>query len=99
APTLELLTSWRNPPEALELANLSSAPLRRRGVAVSTLRARPGAVAGDVRLALLGDVEQERQWVAEKIAEEYEAARAEDRPTPTAAVLIRRNADAAPLAE
>ncbi|MFC8935376.1 ATP-dependent helicase [Rhodococcus sp. NPDC057135] len=99
APTLELLTSWRNPPEALELANLSSAPLRRRGVAVSTLRARPGAVAGDVRLALLGDVEQERRWVAEKIAEEYEAARAEDRPTPTAAVLIRRNADAAPLAE
>ena len=99
APTLELLTSWRNPPEALELANLSSAPLRRRGVAVSTLRARPGAVAGDVRLALLPDVEQEREWVAQKIAEQYAAARADDRPPPTAAVLIRRNADAAPLAE
>lgn len=99
APTLELLTSWRNPPEALELANLASAPLRRRGVAVSTLRARPGAVAGDVRLALLSDVEQEREWVADKIAEQYDAARAADRPVPTAAVLIRRNADAAPLAE
>ena len=99
APTLELLTSWRNPPEALELANLSSAPLRRRGVAVSTLKARPGAVAGDVRLALLPDVEQERLWVAQKIAEQYDAARADNRPPPTAAVLIRRNADAAPLAE
>ncbi|MGC0364850.1 DNA helicase-2/ATP-dependent DNA helicase PcrA [Rhodococcus sp. 27YEA15] len=99
APTLELLTSWRNPPEALELANLASAPLRRRGVAVSTLRARPGATAGDIRLALLADVEDERRWVADKIAEQYDAARAQDKPPPTAAVLIRRNADAAPLAE
>src|SRR3546814_17837234 len=79
APTLELLTSWRNPPEALELANLSSAPLRRRGEAVSTLRARPGAVAGDVRLALIGDVAKERQRVEDKRADEYEAERAYDR--------------------
>ncbi|QCQ91945.1 ATP-dependent helicase [Rhodococcus sp. SGAir0479] len=99
APTLELLTSWRNPPEALELANMVSDPLRDRGVAVSMLRARPGAVPGDVRLALLDTVAGERAWVADRIAAEYAAARAESGKPPTAAVLVRRNADAAPVAE
>ncbi|MFD6897334.1 ATP-dependent helicase [Rhodococcus sp. NPDC060086] len=99
APTLELLTSWRNPPEALELANVSSEPLRERGVAVSRLRPRPDAVPGDVRIALHNDVDAERGWVADRIAAEYAAARAEGVPPPTAAVLVRRNADAAPIAE
>lgn len=99
APTLELLTSWRNPPEALELANMVSEPLRDRGVEVSRLRARPAAVPGDVRLALLDTVETERAWVADRIAEQYEVARADGGQPPTAAVLVRRNADAAPIAE
>ncbi|QTJ69048.1 ATP-dependent helicase [Rhodococcus sp. ZPP] len=99
APTLELLTSWRNPPEALALANLVSAPLRERGVQVSTLRARPHAVPGDVRLALTGDVAEERAWVADRIAEQYAQASSRGEDPPTAAVLIRRNADAAPIAE
>ncbi|NLE82716.1 MAG: ATP-dependent helicase [Rhodococcus sp.] len=99
APTLELLTSWRNPPEALGLANASSASLRGRGVPVSTLRARPDAVAGDIRLALTADVVGEREWVADKISEQFEAARSAGDKPPTAAVLIRRNADAAPIAE
>ena len=46
APTLELRTSWRNPPRALHLANAVSAEARRRSVAVRALRARPGAAAG-----------------------------------------------------
>ncbi len=99
APTLALLTRWRNPPEALDLANLSSEPLRDRGVAVSRLRPRPDAVAGDVRLALHSDVDAERNWVADRIAAEYEAAREAGKPPPSAAVLVRRNADAAPIAE
>lgn len=99
APKLELLTSWRNPPEALTLANMVSDPLRDRGVEVSMLRARPGAVPGDVRLALLDTVETEQSWVADRIAEQYEAARADGGKPPTAAVLVRRNADAAPIAE
>lgn len=99
APKLELLTSWRNPPEALELANMVSDPLRDRGVEVSMLRARPGAVPGDVRLALHDTVETERAWVADRIAEQYEAARSDGAKPPTAAVLVRRNADAAPIAE
>lgn len=99
ARTLELLTSWRNPPQALDLANLSSEPLRGRGVEVSRLRPRPGATDGDVRLALHPDVAAERAWIAERIAHEYDAARARGEAPPTAAVLVRRNADAAPIAE
>ncbi|QOV97417.1 UvrD-helicase domain-containing protein [Rhodococcus pyridinivorans] len=99
APTRELLTSWRNPPQALELANVSSEPLRDRGVSVSRLRPRPDAAAGDVRLALHSDVAVERDWVADRIADEYAAAREAGRTPPTAAVLVRRNADAAPIAE
>ncbi len=71
APTLELRTSWRNPPRALYLANAVSAEARRRSVAVRPLRPRPGAEPGTIRCALLGDVEAEREWVADHIAEAY----------------------------
>ncbi|WP_137724395.1 ATP-dependent helicase [Prescottella subtropica] len=105
APTLELLTSWRNPSEALTLANMVADPLRDRGVQVDTLKPRPEAVPGDVRLALLDTVAAEREWVADRIAEQYAVKRDKDgnlsetgKP-PTAAVLVRRNADAAPVAE
>ncbi len=96
APTLELRTSWRNPPSTLHIANAVSAEARRRSVAVRALRARPGAEAGTVRCALLTDVAGEREWIADHIAERYAAA--PDQP-PTAAVLVRRNADAGPIAE
>ncbi|MFC4125287.1 ATP-dependent helicase [Nocardia rhizosphaerae] len=104
APILPLLTSWRNPPEALALANLVADPLRGRaraagGATVDALRAKPAASAGTVELALTETVAQERDWIAERIAREWSAAREAERPPPTSAVLIRRNADAAPLAE
>ncbi|MBY6708199.1 ATP-dependent helicase [Rhodococcus sp. BP-241] len=99
APVRQLSTSWRNPPEALALANAVAAPLRMRGVAVDELRARPGAVPGDVRLALTTTVDDERRWIAEAIAREYRTAREDGRTPPTAAVLVRRNADAGPMAE
>ncbi|MEC3916448.1 ATP-dependent helicase [Nocardia sp. CDC160] len=104
APILPLLTSWRNPPEALDLANLVSDPLRERaarggGVTVDALRPRPGAGAGTVAFALSETVVEERDWVAERIAAEWEAATDDGLPPPTSAVLVRRNADAAPLAE
>ncbi|MFC9787788.1 ATP-dependent helicase [Rhodococcus sp. NPDC127528] len=98
APRLELLTSWRNPAEALTLANAASASLRERGVPVQELRPKPGAEPGDVRLALAEDVESERDWVAQRIAADYASARERGEAPPTAAVLIRRNADAAPVA-
>ncbi|MGW5225098.1 ATP-dependent helicase [Nocardia niigatensis] len=104
APILPLLTSWRNPPEALDLANLVSDPLRERaarggGVTVDALRPRPDATAGLVALALAETVAVEREWVADRIAAEWQAADEADKPPPTSAVLVRRNADAAPLAE
>ena len=99
APTLELRTSWRNPPNTLYLANAVSAEARRRSVAVRTLRARPDAPAGTVHCALLDDVRSERDWVAEHLAERYFTSRNAGGPPPTAAVLVRRNSDAAPMAE
>ena len=97
APTLELRTSWRNPPSALHLANAVSAEARRRSVTVHELRPRPGAEPGDIRCALLPDVETERAWVADHLAQIHH--RDDGTDPPTAAVLVRRNADAAPMAE
>ncbi|MCV7280047.1 ATP-dependent helicase [Mycolicibacterium flavescens] len=99
APALELRTSWRNPPRALHLANAVSAPARRRSVAVRSLRPRPDAEPGTIRCALLNDVVAERDWVADHIAERYHAPRPDGAGPPTAAVLVRRNADAAPMAD
>lgn len=101
APILPLLTSWRNPPEALDLANLVAEPLRHTegGVSVDALRPRPGAVPGAVALALTETVADEREWIAERIAAEWEAHADAGAAPPTSAVLVRRNADAAPLAE
>ena len=99
APTLELSTSWRNPPRALFLANAVSAEARRRSVAVQALRPRPGAEPGTIRCALLADVAAERDWVADHLARRYHDARDAGTPVPTAAVLVRRNADAAPMAD
>ncbi len=99
APTLELRTSWRNPPEVLQVANAVSAEARRRSVAVSTLRPRPDAPPGTVRAALLADVVAERSWVADQLQRCYRQARADGVAPPTAAVLVRRNADAVPMAE
>ena len=99
APTLELRTSWRNPPRALHLANAVSAEARRRSVAVRSLRPRPDAQPGVIRCALLDDVARERDWVAEHLARIYHGARSDGSAVPTAAVLVRRNADAAPMAD
>ncbi|MGE2736357.1 ATP-dependent helicase [Mycolicibacterium vaccae] len=99
APALELRTSWRNPPEVLHLANEVSTDARRRSVEVKSLRPRPNAEPGDVRCALFSDVETEREWVADEVARRYHAGVAATGSAPTAAVLVRRNADAAPIAD
>lgn len=99
APTLELRTSWRNPPRALQLANAVSEEARRRSVSVRELLPRPGAEPGDIHCALLNDVVAERDWLADQIADRYRAALDVGQQPPTAAVLVRRNADAAPIAE
>jgi DNA helicase-2/ATP-dependent DNA helicase PcrA len=96
--TRGLLTSFRNPPEVLAVANAVSAELRDGAVGVGELRCRDGAGPGEVRCALLPDVRAEVSWVAGAIAERWHAAMA-DRGAPcSAAVLVRRRADMAALA-
>ncbi|WP_420914770.1 ATP-dependent helicase [Mycobacterium paraense] len=99
APVLELRTSWRNPPSTLRVANAVSAEARRRSVAVHALRSRPDAPPGTVRCALLADVAAEREWIADQLQARYARADADGVSPPTAAVLVRRNADAAPIAD
>ncbi|WP_372510726.1 ATP-dependent helicase [Mycobacterium montefiorense] len=99
APVLELRTSWRNPPSTLHIANAISAEARRRSVAVHALRPRPDAPPGTVRAALLADAAAEREWIADHLHGHYQRAHADGVNPPTAAVLVRRNADAAPIAD
>ncbi|MFC5995530.1 ATP-dependent helicase [Pseudonocardia hispaniensis] len=95
-----LLTSFRNPPEVLALANTVSEPIRTApgAVAVGRLRARPGAGPGDVRVALLPDVASEIDWMADAIAAQWRAAQQTQDDPPTSAVLVRRRVDMDPIA-
>ncbi|WP_051036168.1 ATP-dependent helicase [Saccharomonospora glauca] len=93
-----MLTSFRNPPEVLALANAVAEPLRGEGAGVSELRARPDAGPADIRVALLPDVRSERRWVAKQLATRWFAEREATGVAPTAAVLVRRRADMAPIA-
>ncbi|GAB2753779.1 ATP-dependent helicase [Amycolatopsis magusensis] len=93
-----LLTSFRNPPEVLVLANAIVEPLRAKGLGVKQLRARVGAHPADVSVALLPDIRVEREWVAERLAERWFTAIEATGEPPTAAVLVRRRADMAPIA-
>ncbi|VVJ24682.1 ATP-dependent DNA helicase SCO5184 [Amycolatopsis camponoti] len=93
-----LLTSFRNPPEILDLANAIAEPLRARGLGVERLRAREGAGPADIACALLPDIRAERDWVADALARRWYATQEETGKPPTAAVLVRRRADMAPIA-
>ena len=93
-----LLTSFRNPPEILDLANAIAEPLRARGLGVERLRSREGAGPADIAAALLPDVRSEREWVADALSRRWFAVQEETGKPPTAAVLVRRRADMAPIA-
>src|SRR5690606_11904873 len=93
-----MLTSFRNPPEVLTLANSIAEPLRANGLGVQELRARADAGSADIRVALLPDVVSEREWVADQIATRWFAERDATGTAPTAAVLVRRRVDMAPMA-
>ncbi len=98
AVTRGLLTSFRNPPEVLAVANAVSGELRGGPVRVGELRSRHGAEPGEVRCALLPDVRAEVSWVAGAIADRWHSAVADQDVPLTAAVLVRRRADMAALA-
>lgn len=100
-----LATSWRNPPEVLTLANSVTAELRHKshgneksGASVPILEPKPNPQRGDVNLGVFGTVDEEREWLAARMAEKYRAYEADHGNPPRAAVLVRRNADSEPLA-
>ena len=99
APTLELRTSWRNPPRALHLANAVSTEARRRSVAVRELLPRPDAAAGHHPMRT-ADRRGGRTGLGRRpFGADLPRGPATGPPSPTAAVLVRRNADAAPMAD
>ncbi|MET0304415.1 MAG: ATP-dependent helicase, partial [Microbacteriaceae bacterium] len=84
-----LLTSWRNSASVLVAANAVLAPLAASAtVAVEELRPRPGAPAGDVRLAFDVDIDTEADRVAAWFGEVRASRAAEGRST-TGAILFR----------
>src|SRR5213075_2273965 len=93
-----LLTSFRNPPEVLALANAISGPLRQAGLDVDELRAPVDRGHADVRVALLPDATAEVEWLADEMAQRWRFAADERGKPPTAAVLVRRRADMTDLA-
>lgn len=97
APTLQLTTSWRNPIRVLDVANdISREAFSGRERTVEELTPRPGAADGALEVSLHATAADELAWVADRLTEEYRAARAEGRPF-EAAALVRRNADCAPI--
>ncbi len=59
----------------------------------------PGRPARHRPLRVTPDVQAEREWIADHLHGHYQRARDEGAGPPTAAVLVRRNADAAPIAD
>lgn len=101
APTLELTTSWRNPARVLDLANtVSRWSMDTDTPMVSPLSARPGAGTGEVSLGWFDTREEELDWLADDLAARYREHQAhrQDGGAPfSAAVLLRKNADARPI--
>ncbi|WP_353647643.1 ATP-dependent DNA helicase [Nakamurella sp. A5-74] len=93
---LTLLTSFRNPPEVLTLANAISDPVRR---AVPGLRPAPGAAPGTVATALLPTLALENRWLADRLGEMWDAADAAGQPPPSTAILMRKRREMSDLAE
>lgn len=100
APKKELTVSFRNPSGVLALANAVSTtvlgPPENPRRTVAPLSAF-GEEQGEVALSWWATIEEERAWVADRMAEYYAQARREQRSF-TAAILVRANKHSAPLA-
>ena len=73
ATTYSLMTSWRNDSSILDVANRILEPLKRPGLDVPALEARPGAGAGRVEVLFPHTVDDE----AEQVSAWFEQRRAE----------------------
>jgi len=103
AATRSLLTSFRNPPSVLTLANTLSTAIRTgpdAPVDVGELRPAPEALPGEVRYGLFSTVADEDVWLARSIADRWKSAMdGTGSAAPTTAVLLRRRSDMAATAE
>ncbi|MGP6175157.1 ATP-dependent helicase [Corynebacterium sp. A21] len=94
APKKELTTSWRNPPEILELANAVSrevlGPPESPDRTVQPLEPKPEAASGEVRLEFHDTTVSERESVAQWLAGHFHARKAAGEEF-TGAVLVRKN--------
>nr|WP_314845372.1 ATP-dependent DNA helicase [uncultured Microbacterium sp.] len=88
ARTFSLMTSWRNDRSILHIANTVLGPLRRPGLDVPPLEARPGAGEGAVEVAFPLTVDEEAREVAEWFAARR-AAHEDDSSPHTGAILFR----------
>jgi DNA helicase-2/ATP-dependent DNA helicase PcrA len=97
AVTRSLLTSFRNPPSVLSLANAVSSSIRTgtdAPVEVGELRPTRDAPPGDVRYGLFATVADEDAWLARSIAQRWRSAMdGTGAAAPTTAVLLRRRSD------
>ncbi len=91
-----LLTSFRNSSAVLRLANASSAQLRIAPVPVAELRARVGAPDGRVRYGLFPTVDDEDDWVADRIADAWRTASTGDAPAAETAAADNDRSDVGP---
>lgn len=100
APKLELTTSWRNPPEVLQLANTISDDILGTATtrAVARLEARPDAPQGQVSLGFFDTDADEIAYVADELATKFHHAQHTEVPF-NAAVLVRKNRHSAQVAE
>lgn len=101
ADSRSLLTSFRNPPSVLTVANAVSTTIRvgpDAPIPVGELRATDHAPPGEVRYGLFSTVDDEDSWLARQIAERWQAATAGSVDPPSTAVLLRRRSDMAATA-
>lgn len=100
APKKQLTTSWRNPPEVLDLANGVSDAILGTGAdrAVAQLEPRPGAGVGDVKLGYFATADEEIAFVADEMATHFKHAQDTGEKL-KAAVLVRKNKHTAAIAK
>lgn len=99
APKRELTTSWRNPPEVLQLANeISDRVFEGAERPVQPLGPRPGAPEGDVALGFFADPDDEIGYVADRMAAEFHAKKDAGQKF-RGAVLVRKNRHTTAIAE
>ena len=96
APKDQLTTSWRNPSGALDLAN-SVAERVFEGVErpVDELSAAPHKGEGEIQLAYFESENREREFIAEHLKKQWDKREGD---TFSAAVLVRKNRQSAPIA-